>query len=228
GAGAAMLPPAYRHALVQLSRGGADATVVREFDVETRRFVADGFALPEAKTAASWLDADRLLVATPLGGDEFATESGYARTVRLWRRGTPFVEAPIVFECEREHIYAFGSRATEIATPRIFYGRALDFIHSGVFVEETPGQRRRIEGPTGASPTVFGDWLLVSLREDWQAGGRVFRGGSLLVTGFAAFMAGGRDFTVLFEPTEKSFLQGFDTTRGTIAFKVLDDVRSRI
>jgi len=84
-AGASMLPPAYRHALVQLSRGGADATVVREFDVETRRFVADGFSLPEAKTAAGWLDADRLLVATPLGGDEFATESGYARTMRLWR-----------------------------------------------------------------------------------------------------------------------------------------------
>jgi prolyl oligopeptidase len=227
-AGANILPPAYRHALIQLSRGGADASVLREFDVETRRFVADGFSLPEAKTAASWLDADRLLVATPLGGDEFATESGYARTVRLWRRGTPFVEAPIVFECKREHVYVFGSRATEVEKPRIFYGRALDFINSEMFVEETPGERRRIEVPTDASPSVFDDWMLVSLRTDWEVGGRTYRGGSLLVTSFAAFMAGGRDFAVLFEPTETSFLQGFDTTRGRIAFKVLDDVRSRI
>jgi prolyl oligopeptidase len=227
-AGADMLPPAYRHALVQLSRGGADATVLREFDVETRRFVADGFSLPEAKTSASWLDADRLLVATPLGGDEFATESGYARTVRLWRRGTPFVEAPIVFEAEHAHIYAFGSRSTEIEKPRIFYGRALDFINSEIFVEEAPGERRRIEVPTDASPSVFDDWMLVSLRGDWEVGGRTYRGGSLLVMSFAAFLAGVRDFTVLFAPTETSFLQGYDSTRGRIAFKVLDDVRSRI
>jgi prolyl oligopeptidase len=225
-AGADMMPPAYRHTMVQLSRGGADATVAREFDVETRRFVVDGFSLPEAKTSTSWVDLDRLLVASPLGGDAFATESGYPRTVRLWRRGTPFVEAPIVFECERAHIYAFGSRATE--RPRFFYGRALDFINSEVFVEETAGERRRIEVPTDASPSVFDDWMLVSLRNDWEVGGRRYTGGSLLVTSFAAFMAGARDFTVLFEPTATSFLQGFDTTHGAIVFKVLDDVRSRI
>jgi len=227
-AGATMLPPAYRRGLVQLSRGGADAVTLREFDVEEGRFVADGFALPEAKTMADWVDADRLLVATPLGGEEFATQSGYARTVRLWRRGTPFVEAPIVFEGERSHIYAFGSRAHEVPQPRIFYGRALDFINTEVFVEETPGERRRLDVPTDASPSVFGDWMMVSLRNDWEVGGRRYRAGSLLVIGFAAFMAGARDFTVLFEPSATAFLHGFNATRGAIAFKVLDDVRSRI
>ena len=227
-AGCTMLPPDYRRGLVQLSRGGADAITVREFDIADRRFVADGFALPEAKTSVSWVDADRVLVATPLGGESFATQSGYARTVRLWRRGTQFGEAPIVFEAERSHIYAFGSRADEVPHPRIFYGRALDFINSEVFVEETPGERRRIEVPTDASPSVFGDWMMVSLRSDWEVGGRRYRAGSLLVTSYEAFMAGARDFTVLFEPTATSFLQGYDATRGAIAFKVLDDVRSRI
>src|SRR5262249_23370796 len=128
----------------------------------------------------------------------------------------------------RSHVYAFGSRALEVAQPRIFYGRALDFINTEVFVEETPGERRRIEVPTDASPSVFGDWMMLGLRGDWEAGGRRSAGGSLLVIGFSAFMAGSRDFTVLFEPTATSFLQGFDATRGAIAFKTLDDVRSRI
>jgi prolyl oligopeptidase len=48
--GAAVLRPDYRRCLVQLSRGGADASVVREFDLGTMRFVDDGFTLPEAKT----------------------------------------------------------------------------------------------------------------------------------------------------------------------------------
>ena len=42
-------------------------------------------------------------------------------------------------------------------------------------------QRRRIEVPTDSSPSVFGDWMMVSLRGDWEAGGRTYRGGSLLV-----------------------------------------------
>ena len=227
-AGCTTLPRDYRRGLVQLSRGGADAVTLREFDLDQRRFVTDGFLLPEAKTAASWVDADRVLVATPLGGETFATQSGYARTVRLWRRGTPFVEAPIVFEGERSHIYVFGSRAHEAAQPRSFYGRALDFINTEVFVEETPGERRRLDVPTDASPSVFRDWLTVSLRTDWEVDGRRYPAGALLVIGFDAFMAGARDFTVLFEPSATAFLQGFDATHGAIAFKTLDDVRSRI
>jgi prolyl oligopeptidase len=54
--GAAMLRPGYQRCLVQLSRGGADATVVREFDLARLEFVEDdrmGFTLPEAKSYVS-------------------------------------------------------------------------------------------------------------------------------------------------------------------------------
>ena len=61
--------------------------MLREFDVDTKAFVADGFALPEAKGGAEWFDADTLLLSSAYG-DDMATTSGYARTVRLWRRGT--------------------------------------------------------------------------------------------------------------------------------------------
>ena len=39
----ALRPGGYRLALVHLSRGGADASVVREFDIATRGFVLGGF-----------------------------------------------------------------------------------------------------------------------------------------------------------------------------------------
>jgi len=42
-AGAEVIEPDYTLALVELSRGGADATVVREFDMEKREFVDGGF-----------------------------------------------------------------------------------------------------------------------------------------------------------------------------------------
>ena len=101
GAALRRCPDAHDRAIVSLSRGGADAVVLREFDLVTRDFVPDGFHLPESKGGTVWLDRDTLLLLSPLGPD-MATRSGYARTVRLWRRGTDPLAAPVIFETRAE------------------------------------------------------------------------------------------------------------------------------
>ena len=66
-AGAPVLVPGYDRALVRLSRGGADAVIVREFDLVARRFVEEGgFVLPESKEQASWAGPDEIFVVTDL------------------------------------------------------------------------------------------------------------------------------------------------------------------
>ena len=55
--GAQALRPEYKVALVSLSRGGADAAIVREFNLETKSFLKDGYTLPEAKSRVAWRDA---------------------------------------------------------------------------------------------------------------------------------------------------------------------------
>src|SRR6185295_7995211 len=62
--GAQFLKPDRSRCLVVLSRGGADAGVTRELDVEARSFVKDGFELPEARGGASWVDRDTVFVCT--------------------------------------------------------------------------------------------------------------------------------------------------------------------
>ena len=102
--GAATLPPTHQRAMLRLSRGGSDAVVLREFDLVTRAFVPNGFDLPEAKGGAVWLDQDTLLLSSAGQG---ATQSGYASTVRLWRRG----EAPgePIFQVDPASMAASGS-----------------------------------------------------------------------------------------------------------------------
>ncbi len=78
--GVSFFEPACDRALVSLSRGGADATVVREFDVVGKRFVEGGFQLPEAKSRVSWRGPDSLFVATDFGPGSL-TDSGYPRVV---------------------------------------------------------------------------------------------------------------------------------------------------
>ena len=79
--GAATIRETHDRAIVMVSRGGADAVVLREFDLPSRDFVPDGFALPEAKGGAAWVDRDTLLLSSALG-EGMATSSGYARAVR--------------------------------------------------------------------------------------------------------------------------------------------------
>ena len=55
--GADCLRPEYDRCLINLSRGGADATVTREFDISDRAFVKGGFERPEAKGDLSWIDS---------------------------------------------------------------------------------------------------------------------------------------------------------------------------
>ena len=50
-----------------LSRGGADAVVLREFDLGARAIRSRRFRLPEAKGGAAWLDRDTLLLSSALG-----------------------------------------------------------------------------------------------------------------------------------------------------------------
>jgi len=85
--------------LIAMSRGGADADVVREFDLDRLEFVSDGFALPEVKSEVAWLGPDEIFVATDFGPGSMTT-SGYPQTIRTWRRGTPLSDAPVVFEGE--------------------------------------------------------------------------------------------------------------------------------
>ncbi|HEX3953006.1 MAG TPA: S9 family peptidase, partial [Stellaceae bacterium] len=84
--GAAWLLPDYSRALVSLSDGGKDASERREFDPAEGRFVEFGFALPEGKQSATWLDADTLIVGRDWGPGTM-TASGYPFILKRLRRG---------------------------------------------------------------------------------------------------------------------------------------------
>src|SRR4029077_17571740 len=49
---------ALQRCLVNLSRGGGDAVVVREFDPASKSFLKDGFTLAEAKSSITYLNED--------------------------------------------------------------------------------------------------------------------------------------------------------------------------
>ena len=116
-AGAQVIEPDHTLALISLSRGGSDAAIVREFDMRTGEFVADGFRVPEAKTQISWQDENTVLLGTDFGEGSL-TESGYPRLVKRWRRGQPLDDAETLFSgaAHRCHRGGLGGPHTRIRT----------------------------------------------------------------------------------------------------------------
>jgi prolyl oligopeptidase len=223
--GAQCLRPDYRRALVWLSRGGADAAVVREFDIERREFVTDGFQLPEAKSIVDWIDADRMYVATDFGPGTLTT-CGYPRTVRQWRRGTPLAEAELVYEGQPEDIDVYAYHHDTEGFERDFVGRVLDRYRCELY-QRCGDQLRRVEVPDDAIVSVHRRWLLIELRSEWTVG-ETYPAGCLLAADFDEFMARGRDLRVLFTPDERTSLAGYSWTRHHLILDVMHDVVSHL
>jgi prolyl oligopeptidase len=225
-AGAECLAPDYRRCLVSLSLGGADASVVREFDTVDKRFVDGGFAVPEAKTGVSWIDADRIYLGTDTGPGSL-TDSGYPRLVKILERGQPIADARTVFEGERGDVGTYASYDPTPGFERHLITRLVDFYNQRQYIKQ--GERWvEIGKPLDAQVGFWRQWMVFTLRSDWALAGRRFPAGALLVADAAAWLAGERKPEMLFEPTPTRSLAGWGATRDTLLVTVLDNVASRI
>lgn len=224
-AGAVFLGSKEPHCLVQLSRGGADATVVREFDVDRKAFVAGGFELPEAKSEVAWLDRDTLLVGTDTGPGSL-TDSGYPRTIRQWSRGKPLAQAQMVFEGQKADVAVAMSVDHTPGFERVVFVRAIDFYRSTTALWRD-GKLVPVDKPEDAEVTFWRDRILVELKSDWTIGPRTFAKGSLLLGDAAAYLAGKKELQPLFSPTATRSLAGFATTRSQVLLNIQDNVAGR-
>src|SRR5690606_22081596 len=106
--------------------------------------------------------------------------------------------------------------------------RAYAFYDSEMYLLEADGSLRLLEVPRSAEPDLHREWLTVELREEWEVSGRSYPGGSLLAIELDRFLAGGREFEVLYLPTETTSLVGATWTRHHLVLNVLDDVTNRL
>ena len=220
--GAASRAPDHARALVRLSRGGGDSAVLREFDLDARRFVPDGFVLPAAKGGGVWLDADTVLLVSAFG-DGMATDAGYARTVRLWRRGVDPMAASVVFEAAAGSMSVWADH--ERLDDRIVYGEQTGFYDAKVWIGDRAGPRDRVDLPTDAAPQWHRGWLTVRLRSPWSVGVTAYEADMVLAIQLQAFLDGERDFRVLFQPEQRRTLQGCFWCGDRFVISVLDNLR---
>jgi prolyl oligopeptidase len=228
-AGANCFAPQYQRCLVFLSRGGSDAVVVREFDMVVKKFITDGFSLPEAKSALAWKDENTLYVATDFGLGSM-TKSGYPRIIKEWQRGTPLSTAVTVFEAPESDVRAYPWVSHMYGHQRILFIRCIDFYHNEFFIIQD-GQQIKVDKPSDASFSPFLQHVTLCLRSDWQIADKTYKAGSLLLANYDNYnnyVTGQQKFEVLFIPTATTSLVGFSFTQDHVILNILDDVKSRL
>lgn len=225
--GAKLLPNDYGRALVSLSPDGGDAVTVREFDLDSRECVADGFIVPTAKTIISWIDRDTVYVGTDFGPGSMTTSS-YARTARRWRRGQPLAEAELVHEVTATDLEVVASHIHTPGFERDLVIEVLDFYRSRTLLL-VDGEYVLLDLPEDADVDIRRDLLVVHPRSAFGVyPSRVFASGSLLSIELDTFLAGGRDFEPVFTPDAHTALESWDWTNDSLILTVLEDVASKL
>jgi len=157
--------------LVSLSKGGGDATVIREFDLATKSFIKGGFELAEAKSNITYINNDTVLVGTDFGPGSLTT-SGYARIVKLWKRGTPLSSAKTVYEGKKEDVTVDPVVLHEKDGNLPMVQRGVSFFETEYYLVGADGAATKVPLPLSAVlQGLQGGRLIVSMREAWTPPG---------------------------------------------------------
>jgi prolyl oligopeptidase len=223
--GETVLEPEYDRCLISLSRGGADASVLREFDLTSKTFVAGGFNVPEAKQTSAWHNRDSIYIGTDFGPGSLTT-SGYPRIIKEWKRGTPLSQATTVFQAKETDVGLDVSVEHDHGHVYEFIDRSVTFFTHDILVHRGD-QWIVIDKPADAEAFTYSNYLLLRLITDWTVAGKAYRAGSLLAADFDQYLQGDRHFAVLFDPTPQKTVQSITATKNYLIITELNNVRTQ-
>lgn len=221
------LYPDYRKSLVVLSKGGGDANIVREFDLEKAEFVEGGFTLPESKGGVSFLDENTLIISRDFGEGSLTT-SGYPRQVKLWKRGTPIEEAQLIFECEETDLSSSGYVMRDGETRYLMIRRGINFYASQTFLYRN-GELIKLDLPEDANMNgIQNNQLLLQLNSDWIVNEMTFKQGSMVSLDFRELIKGNKRVYKVVEPDPLSSISGVSRTENRLLVNMLTDVTGQL
>ncbi|MGM0619950.1 MAG: prolyl oligopeptidase family serine peptidase [Bacteroidota bacterium] len=224
--GASGLYPDYNRFLVNLSKGGGDAVIVREFDVTDKSFVEDGFYLPEAKGGTSWIDKNTLMVSTDFG--EGVTTSGYPMQVKIWKRGTKLENAREIFKGSENDMGIWGSaQRTQNKVYQLVSHMTSFYEGSYYFIENSELVKPELPSDISMN-TIFKNQVIFQLKSAWNVNGQTFPQGAVISIDYNDLIAGNLNFELVVEPDERSSIKELNDTKDRLLVNMLVNVKSEL
>lgn len=222
------------HCMVSLSDGGKDAVVQREFDLETKSFVEDGFVTPEAKQGLSWVDENTVLIATDWG-EGTTTESGYPFIVKRWTRGTPLDAAEEVLRGDAEDVGVFSMVLEKEDGTRLQGAVVADTFFTSSYYWLPDGESEPVKWPIPpkSSPEgIYKGWLMLTLQQDWSPEGqdKTFQSGDLVAFDLDTFLETRTlpPVSLVFHPDESQAVNGVAIAKGAALLSIDENVVGKV
>ncbi|MDP7039394.1 MAG: S9 family peptidase, partial [Myxococcota bacterium] len=228
--GVRCLPPSFERCMLRLSQGGTDASVYREFDIESKTFVKDGFVVPEAKSSVDWIDKDTLLVGTDWG-ENTLTDSGYPKIVKTWQRGTPLSAAQTVYSGEKKDMGVWPYVIHEPGKRLVMVLRYKSFYTGESFLLGKDQGLMKLPIPESAEfKGHFKDHFLFSLREAWQINDKTYPEGALLAFSAQTLRQTGTlpAIHTLLIPDERSSIQRVNESKDKLFVSIIRNVKGQV
>jgi prolyl oligopeptidase len=112
------------------------------------------------------------------------------------------------------------------ATKTVWFQDSIGFFDLNVWLADAAVDHRiKLDLPTDVQVDAHRGWITVKPRTAWIVGGKTYPGDTLLGMKLDAFLAGSRDFAVLFEPGARRSLQTFSWSGDQLVLSILDNLR---
>jgi len=218
--------PGEKRCILYLSDGGSDAVYIREFDIEEKRFIEQGYTTGEAKSSLEWIDIDNVYIATDFGEGSLTT-SGYPRIVKRWERGTPIEDAEVVFEASENDMGAYPLVWHFKHKRYEFIYHAIDFYHFKLYLVNDSGLFP-ISLPDDFRFEVYGDQLIVQPMTEWEYGKHVIKTNQLVCLDFKDILDKNFRYSLIFEAPERGSIEEFFATESHLVVNTLNNISSEL
>lgn len=179
----------HSRALVFLSRKGKDATVLREFDLATKTFVADGFTLTESKMSVAWFDKDTLIIGTDFGPGTMS-ESGYPRFAKVLKRKQAISEAKMLFETSAKNMGVWNSTFHDGKSDYTVVTDQVNFYESNSYLITTDLVPKKLPIPKDAEISgIFRGDIYYLTKSELKTEKQTFQSGSLVKISIAKILS---------------------------------------
>lgn len=222
------LYPDYNRFLIELSKGGGDAVITKEFDANKKQFIENGFFIDESKGSARYVDENTLIVSTDFG-EGTMTDSGYPKQVKLWKRGSSLKDAQLIYEGETADAFmTAGYVLRDDDQAYTLVSRSLTTFSSQKMVWMN-NKIIKLDIPEDASLNdILKNQLIIQLKSDWTVNTKTYTTGSLLSLNFTELLKGNKKIQVIIEPDEFSSISGISTTKNKLLITLLTNVTGQL
>lgn len=209
-----------------LSNGGKDAITAREYDLNKKEFVQDGFSFPESKSQFEWYNENTILW-TDATNPKKLTTSGYPQVLKSIKRGQKLDEATFITDVPQHYVSIDCWSLEDQGNLHFVIYKSISFYEYEVYYLADLATQKLVKVPIPKDAefrTIFKDQIVFSIKSDYPLGPKVARPGTLL--SFPLFtLQTMQNPEIIFLPSNTEVLQATTTSRDRLWLSTLSDVK---